>query len=201
MKINNLTKLFFFIVLTLVVLTLATGFIYKKYSEEGNILGFKIVKTGNLNPTSSQILPTPIPTLLPATPIKIEEKLTATNVPTVTLTPIPGYGIKIINYPDRVKLNDNTTFTWYISGPASSTGFTVIVGAKESQQGNLDENTDLTKTPYRILVKDFTTGTYNIPLTFVGNTVLPEYGSWYIRALAQINNKNLWSDEYTVTVY
>lgn len=117
-----------------------------------------------------------------------------------TVTAIPRHEIKIINYPDKVKLNENSAFTWEITGPPTSTGFTSIVGAKESKSGTLDESIDLSKTPYKILVRDFVNGTFTVPLRYVGNTVMPEYGTYYIRALTVINGKNIWSDEYNLSV-
>ncbi len=119
---------------------------------------------------------------------------------TIKPIPIPGYEIKLVNFPQKVKLNDNSTFTWEITGPQATIGFTAIVGAKESKSGHLDETMDLTKTPYKVLVKDFTNGVYTIPLRYVGNTIMPEYGIYYIRALTIINGKNIWSDEYTLSV-
>lgn len=117
-----------------------------------------------------------------------------------TVKPIPGYEINLVNYPQKVKLNENSAFTWEITGPQAITGFTAIVGAKESKSGKLDETIDLTKTPYKVLVKDFTNGVYTIPLRYVGNTIMPEYGIYYFRALAIISGKNIWSDEYTLSV-
>lgn len=117
-----------------------------------------------------------------------------------TVKPIPGHEIKLVNYPQTVKLNENSAFTWEITGPQATTGFTAIVGAKESKSGKLDETINLTNTPYKVLVNDFTNGTYTIPLRYVGNTVMPEYGIYYIRALTVINGKNIWSDEHTLSV-
>lgn len=110
------------------------------------------------------------------------------------------YEIKIINFSDKVKLNQNSVFTWQIAGPPTTINYTAIVGAKESKSGPLDETTDLSKTPYRELTKEFISGSFQIPLQFIGNAVLPEYGTFYIRALAVINGKNIWSDEYQVLV-
>lgn len=119
---------------------------------------------------------------------------------TFKVNPPPKNEIRVINFPDKVKLGENTAFTWEIVGPVATTTFTAIVGEKNSKSGNLDDTTDLTKTPYRILVKDFTGGPVNIPLRFVGNAVMPEYGKYYFRALAVINGKNIWSPEYTLSV-
>lgn len=117
-----------------------------------------------------------------------------------TVTAVPGYEIKIINYPEKVILNENSAFTWEITGPATTTGFTAIVGAKESKSGKLDETVDLAKTPYKVLVPDFINGNYAVPLRYVGNTIMPEYGTYYIRALTVINGKNIWSDENNLSV-
>lgn len=117
-----------------------------------------------------------------------------------TVTAVSRHEIKIINYPEKIKLNDNSAFTWEITGPAATSGFTAIVGAKESKSGVLDESVDLAETPYKILVRDFISGTFSVPLRYVGNTVMPEYGTYYIRALTVINGKNIWSDEYNLSV-
>lgn len=131
---------------------------------------------------------------------KIDEKNYWSDERSFTVKPIPRHEIKLINYPEKIKLKDNAAFTWQITGPQTTTGYTVVVGAKESKSGTLDETMDLSKTPYRELVKDFTNGTYAVPLTYVGNTYMPEYGIYYVRALALINGKNIWSEEYTVSV-
>lgn len=116
-----------------------------------------------------------------------------------TVQPKPGYAIKIVYFPDKAKLNENSSFTWEITGPTTTTGFTAIVGAKESKPGKLDETVDISKTPYKVLVKDFTAGAYNVPLRYIGNTVLIEGGTYYFRALAVIEGKNIWSNEFSFT--
>ncbi len=119
---------------------------------------------------------------------------------TVKPIPTPAFDIKIINYPKTVKLNENSAFTWDISGPLATSVFTAIVGSKESKSGQIDESVDLSKTPYKILTKEFTNGIYSIPLRYIGNTIMPEFGTYYIRALVLINGRNIWSDEYTLNV-
>lgn len=116
------------------------------------------------------------------------------------VNPLPSNEIKLLYYPQTVKYSENSTFTWELSGPKTNTSFTTIVGAKESKPGKLDESIELSKTPYIILIKDFTNGLYSIPLRFTGNTTMPEIGTFYIRAYAIINGKNIWSDEYTLTI-
>lgn len=143
-----------------------------------------ITPTINIS-SSNMITQTPTPTVVSAQP---------------TLTPLQSYSIKVINSPEKVKLNYNSAFTWEIIGPSGTTSFTTIVGAKESKPGHLGENDPLEKTPYRIFTEEFTNGNYNLPLVFVGNAVMPEYGVWYFRAIAVINGKNIWSDEHSLKV-
>ena len=201
MMVNKVYKLFFFTILFLVVVILTGGFIYKKYSEEGHVLGFKIEKVSKLSPVPSPPPSTSVPSLLPATPTIPEIKISPSNVPVSTDTSVPKYEINLINYSDKIKLNDNSTFTWSISGPETTVSFTAIVGTKQSNPGNLNEITTLEMTQYRILTNEFTNGTFKIPLTYIGNAVIPEYGTWYLRALAKLNGKNLWSDEFSLVVY
>ncbi len=120
---------------------------------------------------------------------------------TLTVVPAPKNEIKIINYPTATtSIGGNASFTWDIDGPSETTGYTVIVGGKVSKPGTLDASVNLGMTPYAVLVNTFSNGNYAIPLRFIGNTLMDNPGVYYFRALAFINNKNIWSDEYTFTV-
>lgn len=123
-----------------------------------------------------------------------------TDEGTFVVKPLPKHGIKVIDRPTNIKVGENAAFTWEIDGPSSTTSFTTIVVGKESKTGSLDETTDMTMTPYTIFVKEFTNGVYQVPLRFVGNAPITEVGVYYFRALAFINGKNIWSDEYSFKV-
>lgn len=112
----------------------------------------------------------------------------------------PRHEIKIVEPPHSISPGENVTFTWDIFGPSTTIGFTAVVSSKESKPGTLESSVDLPATPYSILVSDFISGTYTVPLRFVGNTKIPEAGVYYFRGLAFINGKNIWSDEYSLTV-
>ena len=112
----------------------------------------------------------------------------------------PRNEISIADRPVKVAHGINTSFTWDIVGPEAKFAYTAIVAAKESKAGPLDENTPLEKTPYKVIVKDFSDGSYTAPFRFVGNAVLNDTGVYYYRGLAFINGKNIWSEEYSFTV-
>lgn len=114
--------------------------------------------------------------------------------------PEPKHEIKIVNPPEKLSTGENATFTWDVYGPSATTWFTAIVAGKQSKPGELDSATDIPKTPYGVLVNEFTTGPYTVPLRFIGNAKLTEPGVYFFRALSFINNKNIWSDEYSLTV-
>lgn len=116
------------------------------------------------------------------------------------VTPIPKHGITIIDRPGSLSPGGNAAFTWDIYGPAGATGFTAIVGGKQSLPGGLESTVDIPKTPYAVLVQDFTSGTYSVPLRFIGNAKVQDAGTYYFRAIAFINGKNIWSDEYSFIV-
>lgn len=119
---------------------------------------------------------------------------------TFVVKPVPKSEITVIDRPSAVSSGSNVTFTWDVSGPAALTGFTAIVAGRESKPGTLAAAIDIPKTPYTVLVGDFTTGTYAVPLRFVGSAKAGEAGVYYFRALAFINGKNIWSPEYSFTV-
>lgn len=114
--------------------------------------------------------------------------------------PLPKNEIKLLHYPNPVPAGGIATFTWEIYGPAATIGFSTIVGGKQSKPGVLDAVVDIPKTPYTVMVQDFTHGTYNVPLRFIGNATVQDAGVYYFRALAYINGKNIWSDEYSFRV-
>jgi hypothetical protein len=117
-----------------------------------------------------------------------------------TVSRIPVNGIRIVNPPEKVSRGTNQPFTWEIVGPDNTTTFTTIVIGKLSKPGQLDDTVDIPRTPYAVLIKDFTGGNYRVPLRFVGNASFSEAGDYYYRALTYINNKNIWSEEYKLTV-
>ncbi len=119
---------------------------------------------------------------------------------TFIVKPIPKNEIRIINPPTKLNHGENVTFTWDIIGPNATTGFSAIVAGKVSKPGPLDATIDTTMTPYSIIVHEYTAGTFNIPLRFIGNTSISEPGVYYFRAIAFINGKNIWSDEYSFNV-
>ena|SRR3989338_2207891 len=108
--------------------------------------------------------------------------------------------IKVINFPEKVSPGENAAFTWEVLGPKNKTLYTVIAGSKESKAGGLTSNIDLSATPYKVLVSDFINMENEVPLRFIGNTTFSEAGIYFFRALTVINNKNIWSDEYSLTV-
>lgn len=112
----------------------------------------------------------------------------------------PRHEVKIVNPPESVRTGENITFTWDVYGPSATMWYTVIAASMESKSGSLDTSIDLPKTPYQVLVNEFTTGPYTVPLRFIGNTKIGAPGVYYFRALAFINDKNIWSDEYSFSV-
>lgn len=112
----------------------------------------------------------------------------------------PKNVISMIDHPAKLSPGVNTSFTWDVSGPAGTFSFTAIVAGKESKKDALDESVTISQTPYKVIVPDFTNGSYTVPLRFVGNASITDPGVYYFRALAYINGKNIWTDEYSFTV-
>lgn len=117
-----------------------------------------------------------------------------------TVNKLPEIGIRVVQYPETVKAGDNASFTWDVSGPPAIAGFTAIAGGRQSHPGLLDPSVDISQTPYTVITRDFTNGTYNVPLRFIGNARIGQAGTYYFRAVVSINGKNIWSDEYSLTV-
>jgi hypothetical protein len=119
---------------------------------------------------------------------------------TLNVKPEPKNEIRVIDRPTALFAGDTATFTWEITGPAGTTPFTAIVGAKESKPGGLGTDIGLEQSSYSVFVNDFTAGNFAVPLRYIGNYKVTEPGTYYFRALAFINGKNFWTDEYSFTV-
>ena len=123
-----------------------------------------------------------------------------TDEQTLEVKKVPINEIKIINYSPEFSQGESSAFTWDITGPDGTTGYTAILYGKESNPGILDSTVAVSETPYSVLVTDYTAGSFNIPLRFVGNVTISEPGVYYFRALSIVNEKNIWSDEKSFTV-
>lgn len=120
---------------------------------------------------------------------------------TFTVLSVPKNEIRIVDAPTHIAKGSVATFTWEIIGPVASTGYSVIIGGKVSRPGEMDESVEVPSTPYQLIfVDDFISGTYTIPIRFVGNGLFSEAGTYYFRAYTWINGKNIWSGEYSVVV-
>lgn len=121
------------------------------------------------------------------------------------------YKISILYPPKSVSLSvlptgekEATTgglvnFTWRIDGPPAIINHTSIYYGLVSNTGVFDDKVAPSDTKYTDFVKDFANGKYNIPLQFVGNTNIISPGTYYYRAYALVNGKNIWSNEYSFT--
>jgi hypothetical protein len=116
------------------------------------------------------------------------------------VSPKAKHTITVVNYPHTLPHEDNATFTWQIAGPVATSYYTVIVGGTTSLSGSLGYDKTLGDTPYQLLVADFARGTYPVPYQFVGNAKISQSGTYYFRALSVIGDKNIWSDEHSMTI-
>lgn len=111
-----------------------------------------------------------------------------------------NYKVILIDAPKEAEVNKSTTFTWNIEGPPATINHTAVHYGIVSDPGEKGANVKPEDTKYTDFVKDFATGDFNIPLRFIGNSVITAPGTYYFRVHALIDNKNYWTDEYTLEV-
>lgn len=90
-------------------------------------------------------------------------------------------------------------FTWRVDGPATTIKTTAIYYSMVSSPGLLADDVKPENTKYTVFVKDFIDGNYNIPLQFIGNTLIKNPGTYFYRAYALVAGNNIWSSEYSFT--
>lgn len=116
------------------------------------------------------------------------------------IAPAVDYKVTLIDAPKEVNAGGIATFTWRADGPATTIHHTSVHLGTVSNPGDLGKEVQPSDTKYTDFVKDFANGDYNVPLQFIGNQKLDQEGTYYFRVHALINDKNYWSDEYTLDV-
>lgn len=108
--------------------------------------------------------------------------------------------VTLVNAPQEAVAGNNITFTWRIDGPSTTINHTSVHYGTVSNPGVLEKNVKPADTKYTDFVKDFASGKFNIPLQFIGNTIIAAPGKYYFRVHALVKDKNYWSDEYALNV-
>lgn len=114
--------------------------------------------------------------------------------------PSDYYQLILVDVPKEVETGQNTTFTWKISGGTASINHTAVHFGTISNAGELGDGVKPEDTKYTDFVKDFADGKYDIPLQFVGNTMINTPGKYYFRVHALIKDKHYWTSEYSIDV-
>lgn len=117
------------------------------------------------------------------------------------IAPFQEYRVTLVDGPKEAFAGSGVAFTWRIDGPAATINSTAVHYGTVSNPGELGKDVKSTDTRYTDFVKDFASGTFNVPLQFVGNTQLPAVpGTYYYRVYAVVGEKNYWSEEYSMEI-
>ena len=116
------------------------------------------------------------------------------------IAPFQEYRLILVDAPKEVNAGSIATFTWRVDGPPVTITHTAVHLGATSNPGELGKEIKPADTRYTDMVKDFASGTFNIPLQFVGNIQMGKPGTYYYRVHAIVGDKNYWTDEYTLEV-
>ena len=114
--------------------------------------------------------------------------------------PSDFYQVTLVDAPKEVESGQSITYTWRINGSPTTINHTSVHFGTISNAGELGMEVKPADTKYTDNVRDFADGKYDIPLQFVGNTVISTPGKYYFRVHALIKDKNYWSNEYVIDV-
>lgn len=106
----------------------------------------------------------------------------------------------LLDWPKTANANQTVAFTWRVEGMPQTIPTSVIYFGQVSTPGDLGFDVKPEATKYTDYIKDFASGTYNIPLQFVGNTKFPKAGMYYFRGHSVIGGKHYWTAEESVEV-
>lgn len=110
------------------------------------------------------------------------------------------YKVSLVYAPNESAAGSNIAFTWRVDGPAAVINHTSVHYGTVSTPGILEKNVKPGDTKYTDFVKDFADGKFNVPLQFVGNTVINVPGKYYFRVHMAVKDNNFWSDEFTIEI-
>lgn len=116
------------------------------------------------------------------------------------ISSVEDYKVSLVDAPKELEAQTTATFTWRVDGPPATISHTAVHMGTVSNPGELGKEIKPADTKYNEFVPDFTNGTFNIPLQFIGNILMKTEGKYYFRVHAQVGEKNYWSDEYTFDV-
>lgn len=111
-----------------------------------------------------------------------------------------NYRLTLVDAPSQVPASGVATFTWRIDGPPTTINHTAVHFGTVSTPQELGEEVAPESTNYTDLVTDFVSGAFDIPLQFISNAPVATAGSYFFRVHALIDDKHLWTDEYTFEV-
>lgn len=114
--------------------------------------------------------------------------------------PSEFYQVSLVDAPKEVEAGQNVTFTWRVNGSPTTINHTSVHFGTISNAGELGMEVKPADTKYTDFVRDFADGKYDIPLQFVGNSIINTPGKYYFRVHALIKDKNYWSNEYVIDV-
>ncbi len=119
---------------------------------------------------------------------------------TFTVKSAGDYKVSVLNAAKSLVKDQTITFTWRIDGKPTTITHTAVYFGPESTPGTLAKDVTPDNTKYTNMLKDFNSGTYNVPLQFVGSEKIATAGAYFFRAQAFINGQNYWSNEGTFEV-
>lgn len=117
-----------------------------------------------------------------------------------TFTVVPtDYKVSLVNSLTEVAVGTAATFTWKIEGgPPTTIHQTAVYIGTVSNPGSLGKEVAPKDTKYTEFSRDFAKGDFSVPLQFVGNHKITKEGTYFYRVYALIDDKNYWTDEYSL---
>ncbi len=110
--------------------------------------------------------------------------------------------IRVVYAPKEVKKDKAFSLAWGLNavGDVTETTHTAVYYDTVSRAGTLNTDATPEQAGYASFTKDFIGKNHPVPQTFTIDFTAEQTGELFFRALAVIDGKNYWTDEYKIVV-
>ncbi|MFH1430028.1 MAG: hypothetical protein ABIG71_00720 [Candidatus Uhrbacteria bacterium] len=111
-----------------------------------------------------------------------------------------GTAVVVKDPPVQVRTGVPVQFAWEVRAPIGSIAISTAIHWGPTSIATVNDQTTPDELTFAGQIIDYAVGRFALPRTFTGAVVFASPGTYYYRAHALIDEKNIWSPEYEVVV-
>ncbi|MBI4142819.1 hypothetical protein HY480_03025 [Candidatus Uhrbacteria bacterium] len=131
----------------------------------------------------------------------VRESVAPTTSESTGTTVTVGTTVSVVVPPIRSRAKEPVGFTWTVHAPIGSTAtHTAIHWGAVAHPGVLGADVTPAVGGYPNALPTYAAGTFVLPREFSGSLTFPTRGTYFYRAHAVVDGKNVWSAEHSIVI-